>query len=30
MVGNISRFVKSFQLNIIMSLIYKAKSLPSK
>lgn len=30
MVGNISRFVKPFQLNIVISLIYKAKSLPSK
>lgn len=30
MVGNISRFVKPFQLNIIISLIYRAKSLSSK
>lgn len=30
MVGNISRSVKPFQLNIIISLIYGAKSIPSK
>lgn len=30
MVGNISRFMKPFQLNITISLIYGTKSLPSK